>query len=101
MIRISRVSVHVCYLEKTPELGYRDVGQSYVGMPKCGSVLLSTGTGGIEVSPPGPNPYNGIYSFRTFFFPKKKFSKITLMHQKLHFRKINPGPSLALPYAFK
>jgi len=40
-------------------------------MLKRGSMLLSTGTGGIEVSPQGQTLYNEIYSFRTFLLSKE------------------------------
>ena len=57
-------------MRKFPELRFRDVGLCRVGMPSVASVLLSTGTGGMEVSPLRPNTY--IYTrFRTFSLLKK------------------------------
>ena len=85
---------------RIPELGLRDVGICCVVMPSVASVLLSTRTGGIEVSPPGPNIYNDIYSFRTFSFPRKITEFHTCIKKQL-FRKINPKPSLALPHVSK
>jgi len=55
---------------------------------------------GLKYLPQGQTLYNKTYLFVPFFF-QKKYSKFTLMHQTQHFRKINPEPFLALPYASK
>ena len=57
-----------------------DVGQGCVEMPKSGSMLLSTGTGGIEVSPPGPKPFMMKYILSSYLFFSKEILQITHMH---------------------
>ena len=53
-----------------------------VALLSVASVLLSTGTGGIEVSPPGPNLYNDIYIYLLFsyLFFSKENNRVSHMH---------------------
>ena len=93
-------SLACAFLEKIFKLGYPDTGWCCVEVYLIFSVLRpqSTGTGGIEVSLPGPNHY---YSMNTtsllFSFSKVNIRDRTFALKLSVFTKINPKPSLPYP----
>ena len=91
-------------VRKFPELGFRDVGQCCVALPSMASVLLSTGTGGMEVSPPGPNLHTYTYTYTPLsylLYSKKNLVEIHTCIKNQLFRKTKTEPFLALFHASK